>query len=47
VERGHCRLVLVDVHMPPGMDGYEFLDERYGAIPGLPGLKAGALRPIW
>lgn len=33
VKSGHCRLVLVDVHMP-GIDGYEFLDRALRADPG-------------
>src|SRR5438132_10739021 len=33
VKSGHCRLVLVDVHMPR-MDGYEFLDRVSRSDPG-------------
>jgi DNA-binding NtrC family response regulator len=34
VERGQCRLVLVDVHMPE-MDGYDFLDRALRSDPGV------------
>jgi DNA-binding NtrC family response regulator len=33
VRSGHCRLALVDVHMP-GMDGYEFLNHALNSDPG-------------
>src|SRR5947208_7008886 len=33
VKSGHCRLVLVDVHMPR-MDGYEFLNRVSRSDPG-------------
>jgi len=34
VERGQCRLVLVDVHMPE-MDGYDFLDRALRSDSGV------------
>ncbi len=34
VKSGHCRLVLVEVHVP-GMDGYEFLDRASRSDPGV------------